>query len=79
MASHFLRMRSGSTSARSPIIILARADFSLRDARLSEADLPAKVEYLGSSVLTRSHHGWQGTRLAGDLEHRTVGQTHPDS
>jgi sugar lactone lactonase YvrE len=46
---------------------------ALRDAKLSDADLTKKVEYLGSSALTGglimdSH----GTLYGGDLEHGTV-------
>ncbi|WP_423867687.1 L-dopachrome tautomerase-related protein [Bradyrhizobium sp.] len=46
---------------------------ALRDARLSDAELAGKVEYLGSSVLSGGlimEAG--GTLYGGDLEHRTV-------
>jgi sugar lactone lactonase YvrE len=46
---------------------------ALRDARLSEAELASKVEYLGSSVLSGGLiMDGNGTLYAGDLEHRTV-------
>jgi sugar lactone lactonase YvrE len=46
---------------------------ALRDARLSEAELAGKVEYLGSSVLSGGLiMDGKGTLYAGDLEHRTV-------
>jgi len=46
---------------------------ALRDARLSEAELASKVEYLGSSVLSGGLiMDGKGTLYAGDLEHRTV-------
>jgi sugar lactone lactonase YvrE len=46
---------------------------ALRDARLSEAELARKVEYLGSSVLSGGLiMDGKGTLYAGDLEHRTV-------
>jgi sugar lactone lactonase YvrE len=46
---------------------------ALRDARLSDAELSAKVEYLGSSALSGGlimDSG--GTLYGGDLEHRSV-------
>jgi sugar lactone lactonase YvrE len=46
---------------------------ALRDAKLSEAQLAGKVEYLGSSVLSGGLiMDGKGTLYAGDLEHRTV-------
>jgi sugar lactone lactonase YvrE len=46
---------------------------ALRDARLSEAELAKKVEYLGSSVLSGGLiMDGNGTLYAGDLEHGTV-------
>jgi sugar lactone lactonase YvrE len=46
---------------------------ALRDARLSEAELARKVEYLGTSVLSGGLiMDGKGTLYAGDLEHRTV-------
>jgi sugar lactone lactonase YvrE len=46
---------------------------ALRDARLSEAELAGKVEYLGSSVLSGGLiMDGKSTLYAGDLEHRTV-------
>jgi len=45
----------------------------LRDARLSDAELAKKVEYLGSSVLSGGLiMDGNGTLYGGDLEHRTV-------
>jgi sugar lactone lactonase YvrE len=46
---------------------------ALRDARLSDAELSGKVEYLGSSVLSGGLiMDASGTLYGGDLEHRTV-------
>ena len=46
---------------------------ALRDARLSDAELSGKVEYLGNSVLSGGLiMGASGTLYGGDLEHRTV-------
>jgi sugar lactone lactonase YvrE len=46
---------------------------ALRDARLSDAQLSGKVEYLGSSVLSGELiMDAGGTLYGGDLEHRTV-------
>jgi sugar lactone lactonase YvrE len=46
---------------------------ALRDARLSDADLIKKVEYLGSSALTGGLvMDGHGTLYGGDLEHGTV-------
>jgi sugar lactone lactonase YvrE len=46
---------------------------ALRDAKLTDADLSGKVEYLGSSVLSGGLiMDGKGTLYAGDLEHRTV-------
>ena len=46
---------------------------ALRDARLSDAELAGKVEYLGSSVLSGGLvMDGSGTLYGGDLEHRTV-------
>jgi sugar lactone lactonase YvrE len=46
---------------------------ALRDARLSDAQLAKKVEYLGSSVLSGGLvMDGNGTLFGGDLEHRTV-------
>ncbi len=46
---------------------------ALRDARLSDAELADKVEYLGSSVLSGGLiMDGSGTLYGGDLEHRTV-------
>jgi sugar lactone lactonase YvrE len=46
---------------------------ALRDARLSDADLASKVEYLGSSVLSGGLiMDGNGTLYGGDLEHSTV-------
>jgi sugar lactone lactonase YvrE len=46
---------------------------ALRDARLSEAELSGKVEYLGSSVLSGGLiMDDRGRLYGGDLEHRTV-------
>jgi sugar lactone lactonase YvrE len=46
---------------------------ALRDARLSDAQLAKKVEYLGSSVLSGGLvMDGNGTLYGGDLEHRTV-------
>jgi sugar lactone lactonase YvrE len=46
---------------------------ALRDARLSDAELAKKVEYLGSSVLSGGLiMDGNGTLYGGDLEHRTV-------
>jgi sugar lactone lactonase YvrE len=46
---------------------------ALRNAKLSEAELARKVEYLGSSVLSGGLiMDGNGTLYAGDLEHRTV-------
>jgi sugar lactone lactonase YvrE len=46
---------------------------ALRDARLSDAELSGKVEYLGSSVLSGGLiMDAGGTLYGGDLEHRTV-------
>jgi sugar lactone lactonase YvrE len=46
---------------------------ALRDAKLSEAELAKKVEYLGNSVLSGGLiMDSRGTLYGGDLEHRTV-------
>jgi sugar lactone lactonase YvrE len=46
---------------------------ALRDAKLSDADLAKKVEYLGSSVLSGGLiMDANGTLYGGDLEHRSV-------
>ena len=46
---------------------------ALRDAKLSEAELAKKVEYLGSSVLSGGLiMDAHGTLYGGDLEHGTV-------
>jgi sugar lactone lactonase YvrE len=46
---------------------------ALRDAKLSDAELAKKVEYLGSSVLSGGLiMDANGTLYGGDLEHRTV-------
>lgn len=46
---------------------------ALRDAKLSDAELARKVEYLGSSVLSGGLiMDGNGTLYGGDLEHRTV-------
>lgn len=46
---------------------------ALRDAKLSEAELASKVEYLGSAALSGGLiMDRNGTLYAGDLEHRTV-------
>jgi sugar lactone lactonase YvrE len=49
------------------------ATSALRDAKLSDAELAKKVEYLGSSVLSGGLiMDRDGTLYGGDLEHRTV-------
>jgi sugar lactone lactonase YvrE len=46
---------------------------ALREAKLSDAEVSGKVEYLGSSVLSGGIiMDRDGTLYAGDLEHRTV-------
>jgi hypothetical protein len=46
---------------------------ALRDEKLSDADLAKKVEYLGSSVLSRGLiMDKHGTLYAGDIEHGSV-------
>jgi sugar lactone lactonase YvrE len=46
---------------------------ALRDAKLTDAELSGKVEYLGSSVLSGGLiMDASGTLYGGDLEHRTV-------
>src|SRR6202035_4529406 len=51
---------------------------ALRDAKLSDAELAKKVEYLGSSVLSGGLiMDANGTLYGGDLEHRSVGSLKP--